>query len=344
MNTQSKPSQNLPAVTASKPSIIPQKRKSVSALQILADRLQIDPDVLFDTLSATVWQGCTREEMVALTIVANNYGLNPMLREIYAFPKKGGGIVPVVGVDGWMTIVNKQTNLDGVEFAYEWTDKDKCIPFSCTCTMYMKNRSKPVIKTEYYHENYRGTDNWNKMPCRMLGHRAYIQTARIAFGLAGLVDEDEAATIEREERVVTEVAPSFASLPEPEDDVPMESPTPEPVVEPVVDEPKPVSKPVEKTVAAPKAPAAAPAPVQQAPAPLQDPDALDIPENLTGEALILFIRATLSKYKIYPANFSEYLIHIGLGKEGQKWTDLAESKLLSVLSQWSEHVLAIREM
>ncbi len=36
--------------------------------------------------------------MAALMIVADQYGLNPFTREIFAFPDKQNGIVPVVGV------------------------------------------------------------------------------------------------------------------------------------------------------------------------------------------------------------------------------------------------------
>ncbi|WP_414650481.1 recombinase RecT, partial [Escherichia coli] len=46
-------------------------------------------------------------QFIALLIVANQYGLNPWTKEIYAFPDKQNGIVPVVGVDGWSRIINE---------------------------------------------------------------------------------------------------------------------------------------------------------------------------------------------------------------------------------------------
>ena len=42
----------------------------------------------------------TDAQMTALLIVAQQYGLNPFTKEIYAYPDKNNGIVPVVGVDG----------------------------------------------------------------------------------------------------------------------------------------------------------------------------------------------------------------------------------------------------
>jgi hypothetical protein len=56
--------------------------------------------------------------MMALMIVAEQYGLNPFLKEIYAYPDKNNGIVPVVGVDGWSNIVNAHPQYDGFEVVY----------------------------------------------------------------------------------------------------------------------------------------------------------------------------------------------------------------------------------
>jgi len=57
----------------------------------------------------------TDAQMTALMVVADQYGLNPFTKEIYAFPDKGG-IVPVVGVDGWSRIINEHPQFDGLEF------------------------------------------------------------------------------------------------------------------------------------------------------------------------------------------------------------------------------------
>lgn len=161
-----------------------------SALVVMASRLSVEPEKLLNTLKHTVFKGASDEEMLALVVVANEYGLNPLLKELYAFPNKGGGIVPMVPIDGWTKIVNRQPDFDGMEF--EFADDDKGKPFSCTCVLYIKERSKPLRVTEFYAECYRNTDPWNKMPRRMLRHKAYMQAARLAFGLSGIFDEDEA--------------------------------------------------------------------------------------------------------------------------------------------------------
>lgn len=163
--------------------------KKPKALEVLASRLNLDPAKLMATLKATVFKGCTDEEMMMMVAVANEYGLNPFLKELYAFPKKGGGIVAMVPIDGWIKLINRADNFDGIEF--EYNDGPDGKPISCTAVISIKNRSKPVRVTEYFSECYRQTDPWNMMPRRMMRHKALMQGGRVAFGVSGITDEDE---------------------------------------------------------------------------------------------------------------------------------------------------------
>lgn len=144
---------------------------------------------LYNTLKATVFKGNVSDaQMTALLIVANQYALNPWTKEIYAFPDKNNGIVPVVGVDGWSRIINGNPEFDGMDF--EQDDE------SCTCKIYRKDRKHPVSVTEYMSECRRaGVGPWQSHPKRMLRHKAMIQCARLAFGFAGIYDQDEAERI-----------------------------------------------------------------------------------------------------------------------------------------------------
>lgn len=164
------------------------KAPPVSALATLASKLGADPDKLLSTLKATVFKGASNDELLALVVVANTYGLNPLLKELYAFPAKGGGIVPIVSIDGWLRIINDHPQMDGV--TVEFVDGPDGKPVSCTATIYRKDRQHPTIVTEYFSECYRPTDPW-KMAHRMLRHKAIMQAGRVAFGFTGLQDEDE---------------------------------------------------------------------------------------------------------------------------------------------------------
>lgn len=161
--------------------------KPTSLASRMADRFGVDPSEMMATLKATAFKGQVSDaQMQALMIVADQYGLNPWTKEIYAFPDKGG-IVPVVGVDGWSRIINENSQFDGMDFQQD----DE----SCTCIIYRKDRSHPIKVTEWMSECKRPTQPWQSHPKRMLRHKAMIQCARIAFGYTGIYDEDEAQRI-----------------------------------------------------------------------------------------------------------------------------------------------------
>lgn len=170
-----------------------------SLLVEMATRYGMEPKAFADTIRATVVpQGTSNEEFAAFLMVAKEYELNPLLKEIYAFPKRGGGIQPIVSVDGWCNLVNSHPKLDGIEFDDHLKDDGKLT--AITCRIWRKDREKPIVVTEYMVECVRGTDTWKQYPRRMLRHKALIQCARYAFGFAGIVDPDEA------ERMGTDVS------------------------------------------------------------------------------------------------------------------------------------------
>jgi phage recombination protein Bet len=165
-----------------------------SALAIMAERYRVEPQKLLGTLKGTVFKGATNEELLTLVVVANEYRLNPLTKEIYAFPSQhGGGITPVVSVDGWISILNRRPDFDGISFEYD--DDPEGRPVSCTATVHVKDRSHPIVVTEFFAECSRKTQPWQQFPRRMMRHKALIQSARIAFGFAGIYDDDEARDI-----------------------------------------------------------------------------------------------------------------------------------------------------
>ena len=160
-----------------------------TAIAKLADRFGLgNAEEATNILKATAFKGQASDaQMTALCVVAQQYGLNPFTRELYAFPNRNNGIVPVVGVDGWSRIINEAPSFDGMSFEQ---DDDKC-----TCTIYRKDRAHPISVTEYMDECRRDTQPWKSHPRRMLRHKAMIQCARIAFGFVGIFDQDEAERI-----------------------------------------------------------------------------------------------------------------------------------------------------
>lgn len=160
-----------------------------SVIGSLAKQLDCDPVKLANMLKKTAFAAChTDEEFMAACLVANSYQLNPILREVHAFVSKGGAVVPIVSIDGWLKIINRHPALDGIEFE-EGDDY-------CTAVIFRKDRGHPTKVTEWLSECKGVTDPWTRWPRRMLRHKALIQCARIAFGFSGIYDADEAQRIE----------------------------------------------------------------------------------------------------------------------------------------------------
>ncbi len=166
--------------------LIPTQKQS--ALAVMASKFSVEPPKLLETLRATLMPKASNEELLAFVVTANQYDLNPFTKEIYAFPGRSGGINPVVSVDGWIKLMNRHPQFDGIQFKTE--DRENK-PFSVTATIYLKDRSRPVEVTEYFSECSRNTEPWKVNPRRMLRHKALIQCARIAFGFSGISDEEE---------------------------------------------------------------------------------------------------------------------------------------------------------
>ncbi|VGM95156.1 phage recombination protein Bet [uncultured Avibacterium sp.] len=168
----------------------------------LAERFEMgSSENLPQTLMATAFRGqnVSPDQMTALLVVANQHGLNPWTNEIYAFPNNGG-IVPIVGVDGWSRIMNDHPQFDGIEFTFNDDN-------SCTCNIYRKDRTRPTTVTEYMTECSRNTQPWKSHPKRMLRHKAMIQCARLAFGFTGIYDQDEAERIVENQKEPLNVTP-----------------------------------------------------------------------------------------------------------------------------------------
>jgi phage recombination protein Bet len=195
-----------------------------NALVLLAERLKIDANTMKNILRRGAFKECiTDEELMGAIVIANTYGLNPLLNEIYVYPANNK-LLHTVPIDGWIKIVNRQKSFNGVELIEnEAPENDKETPGglkSVTATFYRKDTDHPVVITEYMNECYNGKKvPWQKWPRRMLRHKAYIQGGRLAYGLAGIYSQDEAERI-----IEAEIIEEQSSIPHPEITQPKELP------------------------------------------------------------------------------------------------------------------------
>lgn len=185
------------------------QQKDKSLVVRMAERLgNVDPNKLWGVIKNQCFkvaygQQPTDEQMLMLCMVTEQYGLNPLTKEIYAFPDKGG-IIPVIGVDGWVSILRRQPDYQGCEFSY--SDAKVRMPgaeVDCyewiECTIHLKGKASITVREhldEVYKSPRKGRGGpWQSHTKRMLRHKALIQAARVAFGFSGVYDPDEADNI-----------------------------------------------------------------------------------------------------------------------------------------------------
>lgn len=157
----------------------------------------IDPGKFLDVILRTVMpENATMEHVAALLLVADKYGLDPLVKEVCAFKTKGGGVAIQVSIDGWCKIVNRQPTCDGWDFEDKLDDNGKMI--SCTVKFYRKDRSHPSCVTEYMDEcigqtvsQSGATMPWGKWGKRLLRHKTFSQGARYTFSISDILDPDE---------------------------------------------------------------------------------------------------------------------------------------------------------
>lgn len=166
-----------------------------SPFSVMAGRLGVDSDTVQGIMKDTLMKAkgnngqVSNEELMVFMSIANEYRLNPLTKEIYAFNNRGA-IQPIVSIDGWLRIINGHSQFDGMEFDDKLAGDGSLL--AITSRIYRKDRSKPTEVTEYLAECKGASEPWKKWPARMLRHKATIQCARYAFGLSGIIDEDEA--------------------------------------------------------------------------------------------------------------------------------------------------------
>ena len=187
-----------------------QEQERVSLLATFAHRYGLEANNMMRTLRATVLRPAangadpSNEQVAAFMIVANQHSLNPFTKEVHGFVDKRGGIVPIVGVDGWAKLANQHPQFDGMDF--EQNDE------SCTCKIYRKDRAHPIVVTEYLSECKQGSPAWSSHPKRMLRHRAMVQAMRLAFSFAGVYDPDEGESVLAAQNEAIDVTPDDGEM------------------------------------------------------------------------------------------------------------------------------------
>ena len=136
-------------------------------------------------------------DLETLLLAAERHGLSPLGREIFlmrAGDQMTDAPLVVVGVDGWSKVLNSHKQFAGMQFQ-ESEELVDGVPAWIECTMHRWDRRVPTRVREYLGEVRGSSLPWLTHPRRMLRHKALVQCARLAFGLVGVYDHDEAQRI-----------------------------------------------------------------------------------------------------------------------------------------------------
>ena len=167
----------------------------VTASSQLAQWVGMDAQQLIKTIKAQCFKGIRNQDEITDTQLAvyvqlaNTLKLNPMLPGmLYAYPDKGGGIVPMIGPDGIFKLLMEHPEIISWD---SQTEKDEDGELVATAKIWLKDADQPIVKRCYLSEwKIQSNPNWNTRPRHMLEIRALKLAARqVVHGIP--YDEDE---------------------------------------------------------------------------------------------------------------------------------------------------------
>jgi phage recombination protein Bet len=141
-------------------------------------------------------KSCSDNEFKLLVHMANEYGLNPLKREIWAVKYSYSPAQIFVSRDGFLSIAHKSGQFNGMETKFETTTtKDsngkELNELTATCTVYRKDMEKPISVTVFLSEYDSKQSVWKTKPRTMLQKVAESQALRRAFNVDGVYSPEE---------------------------------------------------------------------------------------------------------------------------------------------------------
>ncbi|QWD04237.1 hypothetical protein G6720_01795 [Polynucleobacter paneuropaeus] len=106
--------------------------------------------------------------------------LDPFNEEIGFAQYEGGGWQTFISIEGCSKLLNAHEQFNGLVFTQAETQIEG-VPEWIECSIYRKDRILPITVREHYLEVKGDSPIWQKMPRRMLRHRALQQCVRLAL-------------------------------------------------------------------------------------------------------------------------------------------------------------------
>ncbi|WP_353428164.1 recombinase RecT [Polynucleobacter sp. MWH-UH19D] len=119
--------------------------------------------------------------ILALLRTMQYWHLDPLKEEIGFAQYEDGNWQVFISIDGCSKLLNEHTQFNGLVFNQADTLVEG-VPEWMECSIYRRDRIMPISVREYFVEVRNSNDMWQKMPRRMLRHRALQQCVRLAIG------------------------------------------------------------------------------------------------------------------------------------------------------------------
>jgi len=144
-----------------------------------AEQLEIDESELMSWIDLQI-------EVPAKTVLVmlqtmQNLHLDPLNEEISFTQYEDGYWQVFITIEGCTKLLNQHSQFNGLIFNQSETLIDG-IPEWIECSIYRRDRIMPITVREYLIEVRSEKEIWQKMPRRMLRHRALQQCVRLAMG------------------------------------------------------------------------------------------------------------------------------------------------------------------
>jgi phage recombination protein Bet len=147
-------------------------------------------------LRNVIAKGCSEPEFKLLMYMANTYGLDPLLKQIWAVKRNESAPALIfAGRDGMLAIAHRSGHFDGMQSAvvYEGEGKDRK-PVSAWCEIWRNDMTHSFKAEVPFSEYNTGYSVWKTNPSAMILKVAESGCLRKAFSVSGLYSPEEIDT------------------------------------------------------------------------------------------------------------------------------------------------------
>jgi hypothetical protein len=149
-------------------------------ISFCSEQLNVDSEEL--KVWITLQTGAPAKSVLHALRTAGQYRLDPLQEEVLLIQYQEVWQVSI-SADGWIKIINRHPSFTGLTFIQSPEEIDG-LPIWMECTIHRSDRVIPITIREHLTEVRSDLDIWQRMPRRILRHRALQQCARIAFGIS----------------------------------------------------------------------------------------------------------------------------------------------------------------